>query len=142
MLPIYCVIPSLALLISPGLSTDPSGAYYEWHQAFKLGDTFMLSIEVGISAGQRWRPVIAVSKHPAAGWRQIDVDAVLQTKWAGLYSDETIYHVATPAMYQIEGQWYLYAQACPLPADGNYIDGAWDLWCLQYQHCVSAGFHE
>jgi hypothetical protein len=106
------------------------GAYYEWHQAFKLGDTYVLSIEVGISAGKRWRPVIAVSKHPARGWVQTDVDAVLQTKWEGLYRDDTIYHVATPAMYPIEGKWYLYAQACPLPANGNYIDGHWDLWCI------------
>ena len=44
------------------------GAYYEWHQAFKIGDTYFLSIEVGISAGKRWRPVIAVSQHPDTGW--------------------------------------------------------------------------
>jgi hypothetical protein len=106
------------------------GAYYEWHQVFKTGGTYVLSIEVGISAGKRWRPVIAVSQHPGAGWSQIDADELLQTKWAGLYRDETIYHVATPAMYQIEGQWYLYAQACPLPENANYIDGHWDLWCF------------
>lgn len=104
------------------------GAYYEWHQAFKIGDTYFLSIEVGISAGKRWRPVIAVSKHPATGWKQTDVDAVLQTKWEGLYRDDTIYHVATPAFYEIGGKWYLYTQACPLPANSNYIDGAWDMW--------------
>ncbi len=104
------------------------GAYYEWHQVFKIGGTYLLSIEVGIAAGKRWRPVIAVSKDPAAGWAQADVDAVLQTKWAGLYRDDTIYHVATPAFYQIEGKWYLYTQACPLPGNGNYIDGHWDLW--------------
>ena len=106
------------------------GAYYEWHQISKIGRTYVLAIEVGLSAGKRWRPVIAVSQHPAKGWEQIDVDAVLQTKWDGLYRDETIYHVATPAFYQIGGRWYLYAQACPLPGNGNYIDGAWDLWCV------------
>ena len=63
------------------------GAYYEWHQAFKIGSTYFLSMEVGVAAGKRWRPVIAVSKDPAAGWTQIDVDAVLQTKWEGLYRD-------------------------------------------------------
>jgi hypothetical protein len=106
------------------------GAYYEWHQVSKTGRTYLLSVEVGTSAGKRWRPVIAVSQHPATGWTQTDVDAVLQTKWEGLYRDDTIYHVATPAIYQIEGKWYLYAQACPLPANGNYIDGHWDLWCF------------
>jgi hypothetical protein len=106
------------------------GAYYEWHQVFKIGGTYLLSIEVGVSAGKRWRPVIAVSQDPATGWAQTAVDALLQTKWEGLYRDDTIYHVATPAMYQIEGKWYLYAQACPLPGNGNYIDGHWDLWCF------------
>jgi len=71
------------------------GAYYEWHQAFKVGGTYVLSIEVGVSAGKRWRSVIAVSQHPDTGWAQIDVDALLQTKWEGLYADDTIYHVAT-----------------------------------------------
>lgn len=74
--------------------------------------------------------VIAVSQHPDRGWAQVDVDALLQTKWEGCYHDETIYHVATPAFYEIEGKWYLYAQACPLPANGNYIDGHWDMWCF------------
>ncbi len=107
-----------------------AGTYYEWHQVFKIGGTYLLSIEVGTSGGKRWRPVIAVSKHPGTGWAQIDVDALLQTKWEGLYRNETTYHVATPAMYQIDGRWYLYAQACPLPGNGNYIDGHWDLWCI------------
>jgi len=106
------------------------GAYYEWHQAFKVGGTYLLAIEVGISAGNRWRPVIAVSRHPATGWEQMDVDIVLQTKWEGLYRDDTIYHVATPAFYRIGGRWYLYTQACPLPDNGNYIDGKWDMWCF------------
>ncbi|MBL9205708.1 MAG: Gfo/Idh/MocA family oxidoreductase [Opitutaceae bacterium] len=103
-------------------------AYYEWHQVFKIDDTYLLSIEVGISRGKRWRPVIAVSKHPRQGWRQTNVDTLLQTKWEGLYRDDTIYHVATPAFYSIEDKWYLYTQACPLPANGNYIDGHWDMW--------------
>jgi hypothetical protein len=106
------------------------GAYYEWHQASKIGGTYVLAIEVGVSAGKRWRPVIAVSQHPGSGWAQLDVDTLLQTKWEGLYRDETIYHVATPALYQIGGKWYLYAQACPMPGNGNYIDGHWDLWCV------------
>lgn len=105
-------------------------AYYEWHQISKIGDSYVLSIEVGIEYGARWRPVIAVSQHPDRDWQQLDIDMVLQTKWKGLYSDDTIFHVATPAFYQIQGKWYLYAQACPLPGSRNYIDGHWDLWCF------------
>jgi hypothetical protein len=125
---------------------DPSGmgqlfqstpsAYYEWHQISKIGSTYVLSIEVGVSAGQRWRPVIAVSKAPDSGWVQLDVDTVIQTKWQGLYRDDRMFHVATPAFYQIEAKWYLYSQACPLPTNRNYIDGQWDLWCMACDRLV------
>jgi hypothetical protein len=106
------------------------GAYYEWHQISKIGGTYVLSIEVGLEKGKRWRPVIAVSQHPDRGWKQLDVDTVLQTKWTGLYRDDTMYHVATPAFYQFDDKWYLYVQACPLPGNGNYIDGHWDMWAI------------
>jgi len=105
-------------------------AYYEWHQVLKIGQTYVLLIEVGTSKGKRWRPAIAVSRHPATGWEQLDLDTVLQTKWEGLYRDDALYHVATPAMYSINGKWYLYVQACPQPGNGNYIDGQWDIWCI------------
>lgn len=106
------------------------GAYYEWHQISKIGSTYVLAIEVGIEKGKRWRPVIAVSQHPDRGWKQLEVDTVLQTKWNGLYRDDTMYHVATPAFYQFGDKWYLYIQACPLPGNGNYIDGHWDMWAI------------
>ena len=103
-------------------------AYYEWHQVFKLGATYVLCIEVGVDHGARWRPGLAVSSDPVQGWTQLDLDTVLQTTWQGLYDDRTLYHVATPALYQIEGKWYLFAQACGRPANDNYIDGAWEMW--------------
>jgi len=105
-------------------------AYYEWHQIARVNGTYVLTMEVGTEKGRRWRPVIAVSQRPDRGWTQLNVDAVLQTQWGDIYSDETIFHVATPAFYQIEGRWYLYAQACPQPANRNYIDGEWDVWCF------------
>jgi hypothetical protein len=112
-------------------------AYYEWHQIFKIGATYVLSIEVGTERGKRWRPVIAVSRRPDQGWAQLDVDTVLQTKWEGIYRDDTIFHVATPAFYPIEGRWYLYVQACPLPGNANYIDGHWDMWCFACDREIS-----
>ena len=48
--------------------------------------------------------MIAVSRRPDTGWVQLDVDTVLQTKWDGVYGDDTIYHVATPAFYQINSK--------------------------------------
>lgn len=107
------------------------GAYYEWHQISRIGRTYVLCMECGPNAGQRWRPALAVSLHPERGWVQLDLDQVLQTQWKGLYSDVTLYHVATPALYQINGRWYLFAQACARPATDNYIDGTWELWCFE-----------
>ena len=103
-------------------------AYYEWHQVFKLGKTYVLCIEVGADRGARWRPGLAVSTDPVRGWTQLDLDTVLQTKWQGLYNDRRLYHVATPALYLIDGKWYLFAQACGRPGNDNYIDGAWEMW--------------
>ncbi len=112
-------------------------AYYEWHQVFKLGKTYVLCIEVGLEHGARWRPVLAVSTDPVRGWTQLDPDTMLQTRWQGLYDDRTLYHVATPALYEIRGRWYLYAQACGRPANDNYIDGAWELWCFACDRVIS-----
>lgn len=103
-------------------------AYYEWHQFLKVDDTYILCIEVGIEYGKRWRPVLAVSKDPVKGWKQLDPETMLQTKWTGLYDDTTLYHVATPALYQIEGKWFLFVQACGRPTNDNYIDGGWEMW--------------
>lgn len=109
-------------------------AYYEWHQVTKLGSTYVLVMEVGKNRGERWRPVFAVSDRPDRGWRQLDLDFALQTGWRGVYRDDAHYHVATPAVYQIDGRWYLFVQACPRPDSDNYIDGRWDMWgfdCLR-----------
>jgi hypothetical protein len=105
-------------------------AYYEWHQVFKIGATYILSIEVGVERGVRWRTVLATSLAPDKGWHSLPVDTLLQTKWSGIYQDETLYHLATPAFYHFNGSWHLFAQACAKPASGNYIDGAWQLWAI------------
>lgn len=106
-------------------------AYYEWHQILKVKNTYVLCIEVGVEHGARWRPGIAVSNDPVKGWTQLDLDTVLQTQWQGLYEDRTLYHVATPALYEIGGRWYMFAQACGRPGNDNYIDGAWELWGVE-----------
>ncbi len=112
-------------------------AYYEWHQVFKLGTTYVLCIEVGVDRGARWRPGLAVSTDPVRGWTQLDLDLMLQTKWLGLYDDRTLYHVATPALYPIDGKWYLFVQACGRPASDNYIDGAWEMWAVACDRKIS-----
>lgn len=106
------------------------GAYYEWHQVLKVDNTYVLCIEVGVDRGARWRPGLAVSTDPVKGWKQLNLDTVLQTQWHGLYDDRTLYHVATPAFYLIGGKWYLFVQACGRPANDNYIDGGWEMWAI------------
>jgi hypothetical protein len=107
------------------------GAYYEWHQAGKIGRTYFLCMEVGPESGKRWRAALAVSLRPTGGWVPLDLDLMLQTRWPEIYSDTTLYHVATPALYDIGGRWYLFVQACARPASGNYIDGSWEMWCIE-----------
>lgn len=128
-------------------SDDPRGmgqifestpnAYYEWHQVLKVDNTYILCIEVGVEHGARWRPGLAVSTDPVKGWTQLGLDTVLQTKWLGLYDNRTLYHVATPALYLIEGNWYLFVQACGRPANDNYIDGGWDMWGIACERRIS-----
>ena len=76
---------------------------------------------------------------PQAGhaWTELDPDTVLQTQWTGLYDDRTLYHVTTPALHQIDGQWYLFVQACGRPASDNYIDGAWEMWAIACDREIS-----
>jgi hypothetical protein len=112
-------------------------AYYEWHQVLKVENTYVLCIEVGVEHGARWRPGLAVSTDPVKGWTQLDVDTMLQTKWTGLYDDRTLYHVATPALYEIGGKWYLFVQACGRPANDNYIDGAWEMWGIACDRVIA-----
>ncbi len=106
------------------------GAYYEWHQIIKVGRTYVLSMEVGPELGKQWRTVLAVSAHPARGWRQLPVDELLQTRWRGVYAENAIFHVATPAFYTWGGRHLLFTQACARPTNDNYIDGGWDLWAF------------
>jgi hypothetical protein len=113
-----------------------ANAYYEWHQISKVGSTYVLCIELGVEHGARWRPALAVSTDPVRGWAQLDPDTMLQTQWHGLYDDATLYHVATPALYRFDGKWYLFAQACGRPASDNYIDGAWEMWCVACYHVI------
>ena len=63
-----------------------------------------------------------------SGWAQALNTAKQVALAHGLYDDKTMYHVATPALYEIGGKWYLYVQACARPGNDNYIDGAWEMW--------------
>jgi len=89
------VLPGFRLATSTGGKTwprhfnesDPRGmgqifestpnAYYECHQAFKLDNTYVLCIEIGVDHGACWRPALAVSTDPVKGWTQLDLGTML-----------------------------------------------------------------
>ncbi|HMV47423.1 MAG TPA: hypothetical protein PLD20_01100 [Blastocatellia bacterium] len=133
------VLPGLRLAVSPDgkhwtkqpgadlLAAAPESVYIEWHQIYKIGKRYVMLYE-GYNGGTRWGADIAVSDSLTAGWKKAPVTLIDQTQWAN-YSDETLFHVATPALYQIQGHWYLYFQAAH---SGFYIKQHWALWGLEY----------
>ena len=79
----------------------------------------------GWKDGQVQEPCILVN--PKDAGKLIMFYAGMKTKWAN-YSDQTMYHVATPALYHINGKWYLYFQAARA---GGYSSQHWNLWGIQ-----------
>jgi hypothetical protein len=113
------------------LSAAPEQKYIEWHQVYKIGDRYVLLYE-GYNAGTRWGADVATSSSLTAGWKKAPVNLFDQTKWPS-YSDETMFHVATPAIYNINNKWYLYFQAAH---SGEYILQHWAMWCMECDDVV------
>ncbi len=87
------------------LTAAPEQLYIEWHQVYKIGGRYVMFYE-GYNGGTRWGADVATSSSLTSGWRKMPVGFIDQTKWPG-YSDR-LFHVATPAIYQINNQWYMY----------------------------------
>ncbi len=108
------------------LTAGPEAKYFEWHQVYKIGENYVLLLE-GYNGGTRWGPDVAISANLTSGWKKLPVSLIDQTTWPG-YSDETEFHVATPAIYQINGKWYLFVQAAH---SGYYIVQHWAMYCVE-----------
>jgi hypothetical protein len=131
------VLPGLRLATSsdgkewtkaPGpdlLSAAPEQKYIEWHTTIRVGRQYVMLFE-GYNGGTRWGAEVAVSDRLDSGWKKLPTKLLDQTKWPG-YSDKTMFHVATPAIYTWGGRWYLYVQAAPA---GPYSDQPWSLWVV------------
>jgi len=129
------VLPGLRLAISTDgthwrkesgpdlLIATPESQYIEWHQVYKIGKRYVMLYE-GYNGGKRWGADIAFSDRLTSGWKKAPLGMIDQTRWEN-YSDQTLFHVATPAIYQIRGHWYLYFQAARA---GYYIRQNWALW--------------
>jgi hypothetical protein len=113
------------------LTAAPEQVYIEWHQLCKIGNKYVLFYE-GYNGGSRWGADVATSYNLTHGWKKWPVNLIDQTKWPG-YSDR-LFHVATPAIYNINAQWYMYFQAAP--SGGPYGWQHWAMWCIQCDDVV------
>lgn len=113
------------------LTAAPEAQYFEWHQVYKIGGKYVMLLE-GYNGGRRWSPDVAVSARLTSGWKTLPPTLIDQTTWPG-YSDATEFHVATPAVYQIGGKWYLFFQAAH---SGFYIVQHWAMYCLEANDIV------
>ncbi len=114
------------------LTAAPESQYIEWHQIYKIENRYVMLYE-GYNGGTRWGADVAISSSLTSGWKKAPMDVFDQTKWPE-YSDETMFHVATPAIYQIKGKWYLYFQAAH---SGYYIKQHWALWGMECDKVLS-----
>jgi hypothetical protein len=113
--------------VNPDLLTAaPESRYIEWHQIYKIGDRYVMMYEA-YNGGVRWRANVAVSSRLTEGWKKLPVTSIDQMEWP-TYSDQTYFHVATPALYQIGTKWYLFFQAAPR---GAYSIQHWTLWGME-----------
>lgn len=108
------------------LRSAPEQRYIEWHQVYKIGDRYVMLYE-GYNGGTRWGADVATSSSLTTGWQKQPVNLFDQTKWPH-YSDETMFHVATPAIYNINHTWYLYFQGAH---SGTYGLQYWASWCIE-----------
>jgi len=78
------------------LRAAPEQLYIEWHQVYKIANRYVMLYE-GYHGGTRWGPCVATSSSLTTGWEKASASLFDQTKWPN-YSDETMFHVATPAI--------------------------------------------
>ena len=113
------------------LAAAPEQLYIEWHQVYKIDDLNVLLYE-GYNGGTRWGAEMATSSSLTKDWNKAHMKMIDQTKWPN-YSDETMFHVATPAFYNINHKWYMYFQAAHA---GEYGGQHWALWGVECDDVV------
>ena len=67
------------------------------------------------------------------GWRKAPANLFDQTKWSN-YSDDAMFHVATPAIYKIDNKWQMYFTAAHSGRD--YTWQHWAMWCIECDDVV------
>jgi hypothetical protein len=113
------------------LAAAPEQVYIEWHQVCKIGNRYVMFYE-GYNGGTRWGACVATSSSLTGGWKKMPVTFIDQTKWPD-YSEETQFHVATPAIYNVNNRWYMYFVAAH---SGFYSTQRWAMWCVECDDVV------
>ncbi len=109
------------------LSAGPESKYYEWHQVYKIDGRYVMLLEA-YNGGTRWRANVALSSSLTGGWTKAPIDLIDQTRWPG-YADDSQFHVATPAVYKLNGKWMLFVQAARA---GFYINQNWAMYAIEF----------
>lgn len=108
------------------LTTAP--LYGEWHQISKIGDTYVLTYEAG-STTVPYKIFQATSLTPTGAYTDIAQNPVLAG--SGVPGSWDRYHVATPWMMQIDGQWLMYYCAAG-NHDQPYGTNTWPMGVAEY----------
>jgi hypothetical protein len=140
------ILPGIRLAVSgdgvhftkPGtqiLSTGPEGAfdsrYIEWHQLSRVGKEYVELYEA--YNGRNWSIGMASSKDPAGTFTKSPMNPVFERSGVAGSFDEV--HVATPAMYCLDGRWLLFYCGANLPSThpSSYSYSHWDMGIADLQ---------
>lgn len=105
------------------LSVAPGGydsRYYEFHQALKLGEDYVLLSEC--FNGSNWCLGAAHSQHPTEGWQKSPRPLFERSDIPGSFD---VHHLATPTLFEIDGKAMLFYQGGNNAE--NYIMSNWDI---------------
>ncbi|MHC4444725.1 MAG: hypothetical protein ACYTBZ_09895 [Planctomycetota bacterium] len=111
------------------LSVGPEGTfdslYIEWHQFFKIDTEYVELYEA--YNGKNWSIGMACSKNPACKFTKSVMNPVFEKSGAAGSFDKV--HVATPAVYRINGRWLLFYSGANLINSHvhSYSYSNWDM---------------
>lgn len=110
-------------ILSVGGPGSTDSTYIEWHQIQKFGSNYILTYE-GYN-GNNWSENLAYSLTPGSGWAKSLANPIFSPTFVGGDWDQN--HVATPGMYLIGAQWWLFYQGTNAGLGSSYGTGHWSL---------------
>ena len=110
-----------ANLLSRGAEGAPDSKYFEWKQAFKAFNKYIIIWEA--FDGKVWSICMASADNPAGPFTKSSKNPIFSpSNIKGAYDE---LYVATPAFYLINDKWYLYYTGANNGGDYNF--NTWDM---------------